>query len=69
MRDRTGDLGAHVAIEAAGERSRADTAWPLYATRRPAADEAALTAIPYYLWGNREPGSMLVWIPKFLSPE
>ena len=29
-------------------------------SRRP----AQLTAIPYYLWDNREPGEMLVWIPE-----
>ena len=30
------------------------------ASRRP----AALTAIPYYAWANREPGAMRVWIPR-----
>jgi uncharacterized protein len=30
------------------------------AARRP----AALTAIPYYAWANREPGAMRVWIPR-----
>jgi len=28
-------------------------------TRRP----VQLTAIPYFLWGNREPGGMSVWVP------
>ena len=23
-----------------------------------------LTAIPYYAWANREPGTMRVWIPR-----
>ena len=22
------------------------------------------TAIPYYLWNNREPGEMAVWLPE-----
>jgi DUF1680 family protein len=22
-----------------------------------------LTAVPYFLWGNREPGPMRVWLP------
>jgi len=25
---------------------------------------AALTAVPYYAWANREPGAMRVWIPR-----
>jgi DUF1680 family protein len=29
-------------------------------SRRP----AELTVIPYYLWDNRDPGEMLVWIPE-----
>jgi DUF1680 family protein len=27
------------------------------------ATSAALTAIPYYAWANREAGSMRIWIP------
>ena len=29
--------------------------------------EAALTAIPYYAWANREPGKMIIWIPESLD--
>jgi hypothetical protein len=36
----------------------------LYRANPPAADSAKVTAIPYYLWANREPGRMLVWIPE-----
>jgi hypothetical protein len=39
----------------------------LYRDLRPPADgggpEVALTAVPYFLWGNRAPGPMRVWIP------
>ena len=35
----------------------------LYRAVPPARRSAELTAIPYYLWDNREPGEMLVWIP------
>jgi DUF1680 family protein len=28
-----------------------------------AAEPVELTAVPYFLWGNREPGPMRVWIP------
>jgi DUF1680 family protein len=34
----------------------------LYSTTPPASEDTALTALPYYLWANREPGSMQVWI-------
>jgi hypothetical protein len=40
---------------------------PLYrtvGTDDPAAPESiTLTAVPYFLWGNRRPGPMRVWIP------
>jgi DUF1680 family protein len=37
----------------------------LYRTK-PALDQPArMTAIPYYLWSNRETGRMAVWIPEF----
>jgi len=31
----------------------------------PAAEAPAkMTAVPYYLWNNRGPGRMMVWIPE-----
>jgi uncharacterized protein len=36
----------------------------LYSTTPPAAQDDTLTAIPYYLWANRQPGSMEVWIAE-----
>ncbi|HET7716034.1 MAG TPA: beta-L-arabinofuranosidase domain-containing protein [Bauldia sp.] len=36
----------------------------LYRTEPPKTGDAKLTAIPYYLWCNRGPGQMLVWIPE-----
>jgi hypothetical protein len=36
----------------------------LYSTIPPAARDATLTALPYFLWANREPGSMTVWIAE-----
>ena len=41
-----------------------DGADALYSTRRPATHDATLTAIPYFLWANREAGSMEVWITE-----
>ena len=36
----------------------------LYSTAPPAARGATLTALPYHLWANREPGSMEVWVAE-----
>ena len=41
-----------------------DATCALYSTTPPAAKDATLTALPYYLWANREPGSMQVWIAE-----
>ncbi|HHY50052.1 MAG TPA: glycoside hydrolase family 127 protein [Alphaproteobacteria bacterium] len=37
---------------------------PLYRTEPPLERPARMTALPYYLWANRGPGTMLVWIPE-----
>jgi len=36
----------------------------LYSTTPPVSRDATLAAIPYFLWANREPGSMTVWIAE-----
>jgi DUF1680 family protein len=36
----------------------------LYRTTPPKEEPATLTALPYYLWANRGPGSMVVWVPE-----
>jgi DUF1680 family protein len=53
-------------ITAAAEGRAADAAdWDdLYRNRPPGARPAALTAIPYFLWSNRSPSAMTVWIPE-----
>ena len=56
-------LGGAVAITAAAERLVAADS-ELYAVTPPMSEPATLTAIPYYLWANREPGSMQVWIAE-----
>ena len=51
----------------AGEAKAADTGdWNgnLYRTTPPAEAPAKMTAVPYYLWNNRGPGRMMVWIPE-----
>jgi hypothetical protein len=61
-----GLLGGAVVIEADGLADDA-AAWPEDTPYRPLAEVPApkpvrLTAVPYYLWGNRGQGEMTVWI-------
>jgi DUF1680 family protein len=57
-------FGGIVTIAAEGVVTRTDWSEGLY---RPEASGGAATrfvAIPYCLWGNREAGKMLVWVPE-----
>jgi DUF1680 family protein len=62
-------LGGVATIRTAGRvRPRRPTSWwPYRSADAPAPDEpgqpVSLTAVPYYSWGNREPGAMRVWVP------
>ncbi len=40
----------------------------LYSAAPPATRAATLTAVPYFLWANRGPGSMQVWIAEAVEP-
>jgi DUF1680 family protein len=52
-----------VALTARGKAASAgDWDGALYRSTPPAEAPATLTAIPYYLWANREPGPMAVWV-------
>ena len=64
-KDRSDLFGGIVSLLAKGQTARIDD-WRdgLYRTEPPEEDPATWTAIPYYLWSNREPGRMLVWIPE-----
>jgi uncharacterized protein len=58
-------LGGASVIRAEAEISDVrDWGEALYRAVPPSRRPAELTAIPYYLWDNREPGEMLVWIPE-----
>jgi hypothetical protein len=67
-------LGGAVVIEADGctddtatwrEAEAADSPAPYRPLAQlQAAQPVKLTAVPYYLWGNRQPGEMTVWIRK-----
>jgi len=60
-------LGGVMAIEAQGSvtdmSSWEDRLYRSMTTERPAQQDLKLTAIPYYAWANRGPGTMRVWIP------
>ena len=56
-------LGGIVVLR--GKARRRDPAgWDetLYRAERAAAQAVEITAVPYCLWANREPGEMMVWI-------
>jgi uncharacterized protein len=62
--ERRGDLfGGIITLAVPGVRL-ADGDWKdtLYRPETPAESPANVTALPYYLWNNRGPGSMLVWL-------
>lgn len=58
-------LGGIVKLTGQAEFERVDD-WGsrLYRTEASANGATPITAIPYYAWGNREPGSMMVWIQE-----
>ncbi|MNX46314.1 Non-reducing end beta-L-arabinofuranosidase [compost metagenome] len=54
-----------IAVETDGFRISVDD-WDgsvLYRTEPPHSESVRITAIPYYLWGNRGRGEMSVWLP------
>jgi DUF1680 family protein len=59
-------LGVTSLAITAETRARESTSWWPYTSDSPSAESAAgrviLTAIPYFTWGNREPGAMRVWL-------
>ena len=61
---RSDALGPHVAISAKALRLHRSDKGPLYTHQRHPVSDTVLTAIPYYLWANREAKSMLVWVPE-----
>lgn len=64
-RERADLFGGIVTLVAEGKAaSAADWKDELYRSEPPTEDGAMWTAMPYYLWNNREPGTMLVWIPE-----
>jgi DUF1680 family protein len=57
------ELGGAVVIDIAAKRETwGDWNGSLYRADDPALEETKARFIPYYLWDNREPGEMLVWV-------
>ncbi|WP_163195396.1 glycoside hydrolase family 127 protein [Clostridium thermarum] len=56
-------LGGAVIIKAKGSRLD-ETGWnnDLYRPFKEGSKQVEVKAIPYFLWGNRKPGEMIVWI-------
>ncbi|MBN9159680.1 MAG: hypothetical protein J0I07_01855, partial [Myxococcales bacterium] len=54
------------AVTLSAKATAIDTAdWhELYRTAPSREHATTLTALPYYLWANRNKGSMVVWIPE-----
>jgi DUF1680 family protein len=63
-RQRPDLFGGIVTLETEG--TAVDDAWrdDLYRNAPPKAEPATWTAIPYFLWNNRGPGAMAVWVPE-----
>ncbi|NLY10501.1 MAG: glycoside hydrolase family 127 protein [Firmicutes bacterium] len=51
-------------IRAEGYRYVVEESDTLYAAKEPKKEPVSVLAVPYYLWDNREPGEMLVWIKE-----
>jgi DUF1680 family protein len=57
-------LGGVPVIHGVARCSKITSQWEhvLYSPAGPKREEVAMRAIPYFAWGNRQPGEMLVWI-------
>jgi DUF1680 family protein len=65
VEERSDIFNGVVTLTASGQRL-GDQGWEerLYRTEPPTAKKQKLTALPYYLWNNRERGSMEVWLSE-----
>jgi len=64
-------LGGVCAIRGVARRRRSSTeqADALYNAANLEEDEVPIRAVPYFAWGNRRPGEMIVWIRETMRPE
>jgi uncharacterized protein len=61
-------LGGIVTLTTTAKRLLSAPDSPLYAPSPPALQDVMLTALPYFLWANREAGSMQIWLAESLDP-
>jgi DUF1680 family protein len=57
------DFPVTLAVGGTVEPPPSDVLYPALAPAESRAEPLALIAVPYFLWGNRMPGPMRVWIP------
>ena len=62
--ERADAFGGIAMLKALAKRLAPADGGALYSTVPPTSHDAMLTAVPYFLWANREPGSMQVWIAE-----
>ena len=59
--------GVPTVVARGRRRSRSTTGWWPYRADGATADgveaDLELTAVPYFVWGNRDEGAMRVWVP------
>jgi len=60
-------FGGIVTLKAEATAIDENDFYQLYRTVPPREAPSIMTAIPYFLWANREPGSMLVWLPEAIT--
>ena len=61
-------LGGIVTLTTTAKRLLSAPNSPLYAPSPPALQDVMLTALPYFLWANREAGSMQIWLAESVDP-
>lgn len=67
--ERAEALGGATVLKAPAKRLAPSAGGALYSPEPPASEDTTLTAVPYFLWANREPGSMQVWIAEATGRE
>ncbi len=57
-----GDMIPYLSLRCDALQTHSDTGGALYGVYRHSVTQTSLKAIPYFLWNNRKPGEMLVWM-------
>jgi hypothetical protein len=65
--ERTDAFGGVTMLKAPAKELAPGYGGALYSTTPPISRDTTLAAIPYFLWANREPGSMQVWVAEAVA--